>query len=99
MKVERLMPDLLTEIRKDILQFPLCREFVVLQKVWVFCYPERRIFTYFYEDHAELDSKLQILQNLGLIRTIRGYNNVDRFLMEETFADHLSRQSEPMPAS
>ncbi len=71
-KVERLMPDLLAEMRTDILQSPLCREFVVLRKSWVFWYPEGTIFTYYYEDHAELDNKLQLLQNLRLIRDVRG---------------------------
>lgn len=31
-KIEGLMPGILAEMRKDISQFPLCREFVVLQK-------------------------------------------------------------------
>jgi hypothetical protein len=89
-KVERLMPELLAEMRQDISKFPLCREFVVLKKVWVFCYPESRMFTYYYEDHEELDSKLQILENLGLIRDSRDGSNVACFMMEERFADYLS---------
>ena len=85
------MPDLLAEMRKDIQQFPLCREFVILKKMWVFCYPDRRIFTYFFEDHDELDSKVQILENVGLIRDARGDSNVARFVMEERFADYLGK--------
>jgi hypothetical protein len=88
-KIERLMPELLAEMRTDISHFPLCREFVVLQKVWTFCYPDRTMFTYFYEDHDELDGKLRILENLGLIRDIR-HNDVSRFAIEEKLADYLT---------
>jgi hypothetical protein len=56
-KVERLMPALLAEMRQDLAKFPLCREFVVLKKVWVYWYPEHRIFTYYYDDHEELDNR------------------------------------------
>ena len=87
-KVERLMPDLLAEMRTDIAGHPLCREFVALKKGWVFNYPDRAMFTYYYEDHADLDGKLRILENLGLIRDIR-HNDVTRFVMEEKLVDYL----------
>ncbi len=88
-KIERLMPDLLAEMRKDIAQYPLCREFVALKKSWSFWPPERTVFTYYYEDHDELEGKLRILENLGLIRDIR-HNAVARFAIEEQFADYLA---------
>lgn len=88
-KIECLMPHLLDEMRRDIQKSPLVREFVVLKKVWVYCYPEHRIFTYFYEDHDELDNKLQILQNVGLILDSRGHSNVAHFVMQEKFVDYL----------
>ena len=47
------------------------------------------MFTYFYEDHDELDGKLRILENLGLIRDIR-HNDVSRFAIEEKLADYLT---------
>ena len=88
-KVERLMPDLLAEMRKDIAEHPLCREFVALKKNLTFWYPDRAMFTYYYEDHADLDGKLRILENLGLIRDI-SHNDVPRFVMEEKLVDYLA---------
>jgi TIR domain len=87
-KVERLMPDLLAEMRTDVAGHPLCREFVALKKGWVFNYPDRAMFTYYYEDHTDLDGKLRILENLGLVRDIR-HNDVPRFVMEEKLVDYL----------
>jgi hypothetical protein len=81
-KIERLMPALLEEMRKDIAGNPVVRELVELKKNLVFWYPDRPMFTYFYEDHDGLDGKLQILENLGFIRDIR-HNTVPRFVIEE----------------
>jgi hypothetical protein len=50
--------------------------------------------SYFYDDHDELDSKLQVLANLGLIREIT-YNNVNRFLFSEEFVEYVSVSSSP----
>jgi hypothetical protein len=88
-KIERLMPKLLSEMRKDAAKFPVVREFIALKKGLVFWYPDRPMFTYYYEDHEDLDGKLQILENLRFIRNIK-YNNVPRFVIEEEFADYLS---------
>jgi len=89
-KIESVMPDLVAEMRKDLSEHPLCREFVVLKKIWTFWYPDRKILTYYYEDHPDLDSKCRILENLRLIRDIR-HNQVARFAIEEDFAEYLSR--------
>jgi len=63
-KAMRLMPELLAEMKNDLRELPLCREFVVLKKTWTFWYPEHRVFTYYYEDHPDLDNKLRLLENL-----------------------------------
>jgi hypothetical protein len=34
--VEKLVPDLLAEMRADLAEHPLCREFILLQKDWVY---------------------------------------------------------------
>lgn len=36
LRLERLMPELLAEMRKDLSEHPLRREFVVLKKAWVY---------------------------------------------------------------
>jgi hypothetical protein len=91
LKIERLMPELMAEMRKDLAENPLCRELIALSRVVTFCYPsDRSMFTYYFEDHANLLSKLMILQNHGLVRDIR-HNNVPRFALEEEFAEYLER--------
>jgi hypothetical protein len=88
-KIERLMPELMAEMRQDLANSPLCRELIAISRRVTFWYPsDRSMFTYYLEDHADLLSKLMILQNHGLIRDIR-HNDVPRFAIEEEFAEYL----------
>lgn len=87
-KAARLAPGLLAEIRKDLVKYPLRREFVVLKKSWSYWAKGNELF-YFYEDHPELDSVLQVFENLGLVQEIT-YNNTKRFLITERMADYLT---------
>ncbi len=90
-KIERLMPELTAEMRKDLTENRLCRELIAISRRVTFCYPtDRSMFTYYLEDHGDLLSKLMILQNHGLIRDIR-HNDVPRFAIEEKFAEYLER--------
>ena len=82
------MPELLAEMRKDVTENPFRREFVVLKKTWSYWAKGNELF-YFYDDHPELDGKLQVLENLGLVREIT-YNNTKRFLFAERFVEWLS---------
>jgi hypothetical protein len=59
LRLEQLMPDLLAEVRQDLLTHPLCREFVALKKQWTY-WPGEEELCYYYEDHPQLDSKLRI---------------------------------------
>jgi hypothetical protein len=86
-KLERLMPELLAEMRKDFAEHPLCREVVLLQKNWTFWYPDRAMFTYYTDDHTDLASKFAVLQNYGLVWTISN-NNVPRFSISEELAEY-----------
>jgi nucleoside phosphorylase len=86
-RVEKLMPELVSEIKKDLSQYPLRREFVVLKKSWSY-WARGEELVYYYEDHPELDGKLRVLDNLGLIREIT-YNEVIRYIITEEFADYL----------
>jgi hypothetical protein len=91
LKIERLMPELMAEMRQDLASSPLCRELIAISRRVTFCYPQdRRMLTYYFEDHADLLSKLMILQNHGFIRDIR-HNDVPRFAFEEEFADYLQQ--------
>jgi hypothetical protein len=87
-KVERLMPALLEEMREDLRNHPTSREFVILKRSWV--YNARGFYlAYYLDEHEDLEGKLQVLINLGLIREIT-YNNVRRFVLEEPFVDYLT---------
>lgn len=98
-RLNALMPELLAEMRADIDQNPLSREFVLLSKRWT--YWVRGELRYFYEDHAQLDNKVQIMQNVGAIEDI-AFNKVKRFIFTEPFVDYLSMLNQvvqPTPQS
>jgi hypothetical protein len=87
-KAEQLMPALLMEMRNDLAQYPLRREFVVMKRAVSYWAKGNELF-YFFDDHDELLSKLQILENLGLVHEIT-YNNTKRFIFDEDLADYLT---------
>ena len=90
-KAERQMPELLAEMRKDLAENPLGREFVILKKTWRY-WAKGNELVYYYEEHPDLDNKLRILQNLGLIEDI-AFNDVARYVVSEEFAEYLTDQS------
>jgi nucleoside 2-deoxyribosyltransferase len=94
-KTERLMPQLLAEMRADLAARPLCREMMALRKGLIFS-SETPHFQYYYDDHEDLDGKLRILENLGFIRDVRR-DDVPRFVIEEPFADYLLGSSPAKP--
>jgi hypothetical protein len=86
-KLERQMPDLLSEMRADLQKYPLKREFVILRRFWT--YNDRdEVLCYYLDDHPDLQGQLHILQNHGLIRNITS-TNVDRYCMSEKLAEYL----------
>ncbi|MGD0331339.1 MAG: nucleotide-binding protein [Nitrososphaeria archaeon] len=89
-KLERLMPDLLTEMRQDLIEYPLIRELVILKKTWTYNPGGNRLI-YYYEDHPDLDNKLQILQNYGLIQNI-SLSDPIRYRILEELIDYLLRE-------
>ena len=87
-KVEKLMPGLINEMKKDLSDFPLRREFILLSKSWAYS-GGGEILIYYFDDHPELKSKIRILQSYGFVDEIT-YNNVDRYIITEDFAEYLS---------
>jgi hypothetical protein len=87
-KVERLMPELLNEMREDLRNNPTTREFVVLKRGWIYN-SQGPYLAYYLDEHEDLEGKLQVLANLGFVREIT-YNDVRRFLFEERFVDYLT---------
>lgn len=86
-RMERLMPALLAEMRQDLAAYPLRREFVVMKRSWSYWARGNELF-YYYDDHPDLDDKLRILQNEGLIEDIT-YNNAERYVVSERLAEYL----------
>jgi hypothetical protein len=87
-KIFNLMPELILEMKKDIHENPLAREFVLFKKNWTYNNPHGTILFYFYDDHTELDNKIRLLERNGLVEEIT-YNNTDRFLFNEEFVEIL----------
>lgn len=88
-RAESLAGDLLTEMRQDLASSPLLREFVLLRRGWVFTGAGETL-RYYYDDHPDLDSLVQIMDNLGLILDVT-QTNVKRFRISEELADYLTR--------
>lgn len=86
-RLERQMPRLLSEMRKDLRDEPLVREFVLIERAWSY-WPGGDELTYFFDDHVNLLSKCQILVNYGLIVDVT-HTNVSRFRISEELAQYL----------
>ena len=92
-RLELLMPALFSEMRVDVKDTPLRREFIAMSKNVMYNSGGKSILAYFYEDHDGLSDKLVILANAGAVIDIT-YNSVDRYLMTEALVTYLSRGSE-----
>jgi hypothetical protein len=88
--IENLIPELLAEMKKDLREYPVAREFIITPKGAVDNEDENNlILQYFFEDHSWLRSKLRILENHALIYEIT-YNNTLRFVISEELATYLT---------
>ena len=65
----------------------MSREFVVLEKGWTY-WASGHELVYYFEDHPELENKLRILLNYGLIQDVT-HTNVSRYIISEEFARYL----------
>jgi len=88
-KIENLMPDLMSEMKNDLSEQPLKREFVLLRKKWMY-WASGNELVYYFEEHADLKSKIRILENFGLVYDI-SFNKVDRYNITEELADYLTQ--------
>ncbi len=87
-ELEGIMPDLLQEMRDDLTEKPLSREFVILKKGWSY-WASGHELVYYFEDHPELENKLHILQNYGLIKDITR-SNVSRYTITEDLVKYIN---------
>ena len=91
-KAERLMPELVREMRDDLKKHPTVREFILMERNWSYNGSGKQIFSYFFDEHDDLKGKCDVLCNLWLIYETT-FNNVDRFNFEEEFVDYLENLS------
>lgn len=87
--IEKLIPELLTEMRTDLLEHPFAREFILIPQGANNGDPNNLILEYYFENHAWLRSKLRILENHALIYEIT-YNSIPRFVISEELAAYLT---------
>lgn len=87
-RLERMMPDLIAEMRDDVAKSPLTRELIVLGKGWIYNSGPRSYFQYFFEEHDDILSKLRIMENYRAIIDIK-YNDVYRYQLTEDFVEFL----------
>jgi hypothetical protein len=92
MQLERLVPELLAEMQTDLSVSPFKREFVLLKRGWAF-WNGGTAFEYYFDDHPDLDSKVQILENMDLVRDVTN-KNVKRYRMAEELVEYLTGRQE-----
>ena len=96
-RAERDMPELIAEMRVDLKESPLARRFVCMKRGWIVWTDALR---YYYDDHPDLDDKVRILQNLGLVTDSTRGTNIRYYLITEAFADYLKIDGRtPRPAA
>lgn len=82
------MPELLNEMKNDLKTDEFIREFFLVKRGWRMNYGNTPRFTYFYDDHNNLDGKLQILENNGLVIDVTP-GNTKMYRMTEELVELL----------
>lgn len=86
--LERKLPNLVQEMRDDLERNPVVREFFCIGRQMGWGGSSIPMFSYYYEDHENLLSQLQIMENYGAIFDSR-INDVPRYRFSEDFVDYL----------
>jgi hypothetical protein len=81
-KIQSLMPELIAEMSADLKAHPIAREFFIVSKKWVMSL-QSFFLIYYFEDHENLESKVQILENYGFVIDVTTGNAKKYRLMEE----------------
>jgi hypothetical protein len=86
-RIERLMPDLLAEMRQDLATNPLIRECVLVPGQAV--YNGSGVFLYSDEAHPYIEGQFHALENLGLARNVTRTNAI-RYRLSEDLVQYLT---------
>lgn len=87
-RLEKMMPELVAEMRDDIGSNPFTRELIAFGKNGIYGGQDRPFFIYYYEDHDELLGKLNVMENYDALVDI-AFNDIYRYEMTEDFAEYL----------
>jgi hypothetical protein len=90
--LEAKAPDLVAEMRQDLGENSLVRQFILMSKHWSYNPGTTPFFTYYYEDHPHLDSIMTIMEHAGAIYDI-AFNDVKRYNFTEEFVSFLIGES------
>ena len=91
-KLEHKMPELIAEMREDLIKHPFTREFIIISRKLLYNGSEKMIFSYYFEDHEHLQGKMTVCVNYGAIVEIT-FNSVERYEFTEDFAEYLEASS------
>jgi len=86
--LEKKGPQLFAEMREDLAERPLVREFILLSKKWSYNPGSTPFFVYYYEDHEYLLSLMTIMQHADAIYDV-AFNDVPRYNFTEDFVSYL----------
>lgn len=87
--LESEMPKLFAEMREDLSESPIVREFIIMGENQSYNLgTDENIFVYYFEEHEYLRQMVRVLENKGFISDIT-FTNVDRFVLSEDLADFL----------
>jgi len=86
--IEQKAPKLIAEMRNDLLQKPLVREFIILSHQWSYMPGSTPFFQYYFEDHDHILSIMTIMEHAEAIYSIK-FNSVDRYNFNEEFVRYL----------
>lgn len=86
--LEAKLPELVAEMRADLILHPLVRELIALSKRVSYNSGPALLFQYHYETHDHLLSKIKICQNYGALVDIT-FNEVPRWNFTEDFVEYL----------
>jgi hypothetical protein len=95
--LERMMPQLLAEMRQDLTGNPLMREFVLLKRSWVFN-AGSPVLTYYFDDHPEIENQVHILENHGLVTDVTS-GRTKRYRLSEDLVEYLLAGKANPPAA
>lgn len=86
LEIKEKMSELIHEMQDDLKNNEFVREFFLLKKSWAMNYGDTPRFSYFYDDHNNLDGKVQILENHGLVYDV-STGKTKKYRMAEEFVD------------